>query len=411
MMERMETMKEIGNGVCAARGFRAAGVWCGIRKNRSKADLAMIVSDVPCTAAGVYTKNKVKGAPLTVTQAHLADGHAQAVICNSGNANTCAPNGLEIAEETCVLAAEALGLQPEDMIVGSTGVIGMEMSIEPFCYGIPLLVQALRPDGSEDAARAIMTTDTKVKEVAVEFSVGGVPCHLGAIAKGSGMIHPNMATMLCFITTDAAISAPMLRKALQEDVVDSFNQVSVDRDTSTNDTVTILANGLAGNREITEAGPDYDAFTEALAFVTQKMSFLIASDGEGASHTVVCRVSGAPDRDTARKISRSVISSNLFKAAVFGRDANWGRILCAIGYTDADFDVSTVDVTLQSSAGSVLVCRHAAHSPYSEEEAAKILAEEVITVLVDLHQGDGSATAWGCDLTYDYVKINGDYRT
>ncbi len=404
-------MKELQKGVCAPQGFRAAGIWCGIRKNQSKADLAMIVSDVPCTAAGVYTKNKVKGAPLLVTQAHLADGHAQAVICNSGNANTCAPNGMEIAEETCALAAEALGLRPEDLIVASTGVIGKEMDIEPFRRGIPQLAAALSPDGSEAAARAIMTTDTKVKEVAVEFTAGGKTCRLGGIAKGSGMIHPNMATMLCFLTTDAAVSPAMLQKALSEDVPDSFNQVSVDRDTSTNDTVTILANGLAGNPEIAAPGPDYDAFAAALAYVTRRMSFLIASDGEGASHTIVCQVTGAPDKETARAVSRSVISSNLFKAAIFGRDANWGRILCAIGYTEAEFDVSRVDVTLQSQAGSVLVCRQAAHSPYSEEEASKILSEEVVTVLVEMHQGSGEATAWGCDLTYDYVKINGDYRT
>ncbi len=404
-------MKELQKGVCAPQGFRAAGIWCGIRKNQSKADLAMIVSDVPCTAAGVYTKNKVKGAPLLVTRAHLADGHAQAVICNSGNANTCAPNGMEIAEETCALAAEALGLRPEDLIVASTGVIGKEMDIEPFRRGIPQLAAALSPDGSEAAARAIMTTDTKVKEVAVEFTAGGKPCRLGGIAKGSGMIHPNMATMLCFLTTDAAVSPAMLQKALSEDVPDSFNQVSVDRDTSTNDTVTILANGLAGNPEIAAPGPDYDAFAAALAHVTRRMSFLIASDGEGASHTIVCQVTGAPDKETARAVSRSVISSNLFKAAIFGRDANWGRILCAIGYTEAEFDVSRVDVTLQSKAGGVLVCRQAAHSPYSEEEASKILSEEVVTVLVEMHQGSGEATAWGCDLTYDYVKINGDYRT
>ncbi len=404
-------MKELQKGVCAPQGFRAAGIWCGIRKNQSKADLAMIVSDVPCTAAGVYTKNKVKGAPLLVTQAHLADGHAQAVICNSGNANTCAPNGMEIAEETCALAAEALGLRPEDLIVASTGVIGKEMDIEPFRRGIPQLAAALSPDGSEAAARAIMTTDTKVKEVAVEFTAGGKTCRLGGIAKGSGMIHPNMATMLCFLTTDAAVSPAMLQKALSEDVPDSFNQVSVDRDTSTNDTVTILANGLAGNPEIAAPGPDYDAFAAALAYVTRRMSFLIASDGEGASHTIVCQVTGAPDKETARAVSRSVISSNLFKAAIFGRDANWGRILCAIGYTEAEFDVSRVDVTLRSQAGSVLVCRQAAHSPYSEEEASKILSEEVVTVLVEMHQGSGEATAWGCDLTYDYVKINGDYRT
>ena len=404
-------MKEVIGGVCAPKGFRAGGIWCGIRKNKTKSDLAMIVSDTMCTAAGVYTKNKVKGAPIVVTKNHLADGHAQAVICNSGNANTCAPNGLEIAEETCALTAKALGLLPTDIIVASTGVIGKEMEIGPFATGIPQLADAITYEGSQAAAHAIMTTDTKLKEVAVEFTVGGKTCHMGAIAKGSGMIHPNMATMLCFITTDAAISAPMLQKALSDDVPDSFNQVSVDRDTSTNDTVTIMANGMAGNNEITGEGEDYKAFTEVLAFVTRKLSFCIAADGEGASRTIVCQVNGAPTKETARLVSRSVISSNLFKAAVFGKDANWGRILCAIGYTDAEFDIEPIDVTLSSKAGSLLVCEKAAHHEFSEEKALEILSEDVVTVEVEMHQGSGSATAWGCDLTYDYVKINGDYRT
>ena len=404
-------MKEVIGGVCAPKGFRAGGIWCGIRKNKSKSDLAMIVSDTMCTAAGVYTKNKVKGAPIVVTKAHLDDGHAQAVICNSGNANTCAANGLEIAEEICALTAKALGLLPTDIIVASTGVIGKEMEIEPFATGIPQLAKALSYEGGQAAANAIMTTDTKLKEVAVEFTLGGKTCRLGAIAKGSGMIHPNMATMLCFITTDAAISAPMLQKALSDDVPDSFNQVSVDRDTSTNDTVTIMANGLAGNDEITGEGEDYKVFTEALAFVTHKLSFAIAADGEGASRTIVCQVNGAPTKETARLVSRSVISSNLFKAAVFGKDANWGRILCAIGYTDAEFDIDPIDVTLSSKAGSLLVCEKAAHHEFSEEKALEILSEDVVTVEVEMHQGEGSATAWGCDLTYDYVKINGDYRT
>ena len=404
-------MKEVIGGVCAPKGFRAGGIWCGIRKNKTKSDLAMIVSDTMCTAAGVYTKNKVKGAPIVVTKNHLVDGHAQAVICNSGNANTCAPNGLEIAEETCALTAKALGLLPTDIIVASTGVIGKEMEIGPFVTGIPQLADAITYEGSQAAAHAIMTTDTKLKEVAVEFTVGGKTCHMGAIAKGSGMIHPNMATMLCFITTDAAISAPMLQKALSDDVPDSFNQVSVDRDTSTNDTVTIMANGMAGNDEITGEGEDYKTFTEALAFVTRKLSFCIAADGEGASRTIVCQVNGAPTKETARLVSRSVISSNLFKAAVFGKDANWGRILCAIGYTDAEFDIEPIDVTLSSKAGSLLVCEKAAHHEFSEEKALEILSEDVVTVEVEMHQGNGSATAWGCDLTYDYVKINGDYRT
>ena len=404
-------MKEIQNGICAAQGFRAAGIWCGIRKNKSKSDLAMIVSDVMCSAAGVYTKNKVKGAPLVVTKNHIADGRAQAVICNSGNANTCAPNGLEIAEKTCELAAKALNLKAEDMIIGSTGVIGKEMSIKPFESGIPELVAQLSYSGSAAAAYAIMTTDTKLKEVAVEFEIDGKICRLGAIAKGSGMIHPNMATMLCFITTDVSISAQMLQKALSADIVDSFNQISVDRDTSTNDTVTIMANGMAGNREIVQEDADYQVFTQALAYVTRKMSLMIAADGEGASKTIICTVTGAPDKETARLVSKSVISSNLFKAAMFGEDANWGRVLCAIGYTDINFDISKICVTLQSAGGSVLVCVNAAYHEFSEEAASKVLAEKEITVLVEMHQGNQSATAWGCDLTYDYVKINGDYRT
>jgi len=404
-------MKEIAGGVCAAKGYKAAGIWCGIRKNKTKNDLALIVSDAPCAAAGVYTKNKVKGAPIAVTKAHIADGCAQAVICNSGNANTCAPNGMEIAEQTCVLAAKALGLRPEDIVVASTGVIGQEMSLAPFETGIPPLAAKLSYDGSGEAAAAIMTTDTIRKEYAVEFTLGGRACRIGAIAKGSGMIHPNMATMLCFLTTDAAVSPAMLQKALSAQVVDSFNQVSVDRDTSTNDTAVVLANGLAGNPVIAADGPEFDAFSAALGAVMQRMSYLLASDGEGASKTIVCRVSGAPDKQTARVVSKSIISSNLFKAAMFGEDANWGRALCAIGYADADFDIGPVGVSLASAAGTVDVCEKAAYHPYSEEEAAKVLAEREITVLVRMNQGTAEATAWGCDLTYDYVKINGDYRT
>jgi len=404
-------MKVINGGICAAKGFRAAGIWCGIRKNKSKNDLALIVSDTMCAAAGVYTKNKVKGAPIEVTKAHIADGYAQAVICNSGNANTCAPNGVRLAEETCALAAKALGLKTEDIVVASTGVIGQEMSLEPFETGIPPLVKKLSADGSAEAAGAIMTTDTQLKEYAVEFPIGNKTCRIGAIAKGSGMIHPNMATMLCFLTTDAAVSPAMLQKALSAQVTDSFNQVSVDRDTSTNDTAVILANGLAGNAEITAEGESFDAFSAALGAVMQHMAYCLAADGEGASKTIICKVAGAPDKTIARAVSKSIISSNLFKAAMFGEDANWGRILCAIGYTDAEFDISKVCVSLASAAGRVDVCENAAYHPFAEEFAAKVLAEREITVLVDLRQGSAEATAWGCDLTYDYVKINGDYRT
>ncbi len=404
-------MKFVEKGLCAPKGFRAGGIWCGIRKNKTKKDLAMIVSDVPCTAAGVYTSNKVKGAPILVTKANLENGVAQAAICNSGNANTCAPGGLELAKATCALTAKALGLSSEDIIIASTGVIGQAMDMEPFETGIPKLVEALSYDGSDDAATAIMTTDTVKKELAVEFMLGDKTCHLGAIAKGSGMININMATMLSFITSDVAISAEMLEKALKSDILDSYNQVSVDGDTSTNDTLTIMANGMAGNTPITADGEDFKTFCEALALITCHMAYFIAKDGEGATKAITCVVSEAPSKEVARAVSKTVVSSSLLKAAIFGQDANWGRILCAIGYTPGDFSADCIDVVLASEAGEVFVCEQSAHKEFSEELAAKILAEDSINILVRMHQGSHSATAWGCDLTYDYVKINGDYRT
>lgn len=407
----MKDLTQISGGVCAAKGYQAGGVHCGIRKKRTKRDIALIVSDVPAHAAAVYTSNLVKGAPIVVTKKNIADGTAQAVICNSGNANTCNANGVEIAEQMCALSASALGLSPADVVVASTGVIGQPLSIEPIESHMAALVGALSYSGSDDAAEAIMTTDTKRKEIAFSFTVGGKECHIGGIAKGSGMIHPNLATMLVFVTTDCAISAGMLQKALSADVKTSFNMVSVDGDTSTNDMVTVLANGLAGNDEITAEGEDYDAFCHALHAVTVDLCRKIAGDGEGATRLISCILDGAKDDETARVVAKSVICSSLTKAAMFGADANWGRVLCAIGYSGADVDVTKVDVSFRSRAGEIPVCRDGAGVEFSEEKAKEILTESEIDILVSLHAGSGSAEAWGCDLTYDYVKINGDYRT
>ena len=404
-------MREIAGGVCAAKGFSANGVHCGIRKNQGKKDLSLIFSSVPCSAAAVYTTNLVKGAPLTVTKKHLSNGIAQAVICNSGNANTCNANGIEIAEEMSALAAKALGISSEDMIVASTGVIGQPLSIDPIAAGLPELVAGLSPEGGKAAAEGIMTTDTVMKEVAVEFTLGGKTCHLGGIAKGSGMIHPNMATMLVFLTTDAAITPAMLQKALSGDIAGTFNMLSIDGDTSTNDMVTVLANGLAGNPTVDAEGEDFTAFMKALNSVTIALCRKIAGDGEGATKLLECKVSGAADLDTAKTVAKSVICSSLLKAAMFGADANWGRVLCAIGYSGAQVDVQKVDVAFHSAAGTVEVCKNGAGLDFSEEFAKKVLLEKEIEILVELNSGEFSSTAWGCDLTYDYVKINGDYRT
>ena len=405
------TIQKIEGGICAAKGYTAAGVHCGIRHNTEKKDLSLIFSEVPATAAGVYTKNLVKGAPLEVTKAHLANGMAQAVICNSGNANTCNPDGIEIAEGMSDLCAKALSISTEDVVVASTGVIGLPLSLEPIAAGMPELVQALSVTGSDDAVEGIMTTDTVKKEIAVSFSIGDVECRLGGIAKGSGMIHPNMATMLVFLTTDAAITPQMLQKALSGDVADTFNMVSVDGDTSTNDMVTILANGMAGTPEICSDGADFAAFMQALNTVTVYLCRRIAGDGEGATKLLECKVSGARDIGTAKTVAKSVICSSLLKAAMFGADANWGRVLCAIGYSGADVDVSKIGVAFRSCAGTVSVCENGAGVAFSEEQAKTILLEKEIEILVSLHDGGAGATAWGCDLTYDYVKINGDYRT
>lgn len=404
-------MKLIEGGVTAAKGFTANGVHCGVRKNRTKRDLGLIFSSVEANAAAVYTTNLVKGAPLIVTKKHLTNGKAQAVICNSGNANTCNADGIEIAEKMSTLLADAAGISADDVVVASTGVIGQPLNIEPIASGIPALVEGLSESGSADAAEAIMTTDTIKKEVAVEFELDGKTCHVGGIAKGSGMIHPNMATMLVFITSDVAISAEMLQKAISTDVKSSFNMVSVDGDTSTNDMAVVLANGLAGNTEIVCDGDSFAKFMRALNTVTVGLCRMLAGDGEGATKLLECKVTGAKDEKNAKTIAKSVICSSLLKAAMFGADANWGRVLCAIGYSGADTDVNAIDVSFVSDKGKIEVCRAGSGVDFSEEKAKEILLEKEITVEVTLGDGDASATAWGCDLTYDYVKINGDYRT
>ena len=400
----------IEGGVCAAKGFRANGVHCGIRKNRTKRDLALIVSEVPAAAAAVYTTNLVKGAPLTVTKKHLANGRAQAIVCNSGNANTCNADGIEIAEGMCAITASALGIQADDVVVASTGVIGQRLSLEPIAAGMESLVSGLG-NHSDLAAEGIMTTDTIKKELAVEFEIGGKVCHMGGIAKGVGMIHPNMATMLVFITTDAAISPALLQKALSGDVEKTFNMVSVDGDTSTNDMVTVLANGMANNPLIDKEDDSFATFMTALNTITVALCRTLAGDGEGATKLLECHVSGALDCGAAKTVAKSVICSSLFKAAMFGADANWGRVLCAIGYSGASVDVSRIGVAFRSAAGCITVCENGAGVDFSEEVAKTILSEKEIEVLVTLGDGTAEATAWGCDLTYDYVKINGDYRT
>lgn len=404
-------MESVKGGVCAAKGFKASGIHCGIRKNRTKRDLALIYSEKPANAAAVYTTNLVKGAPLTVTKAHLTDGKAQAVICNSGNANTCNANGVEIAEQMSELLANELNISAQDVIVASTGVIGQPLDIEPVKNGIPSLVGGLSYDNGSAAAEAIMTTDTRLKEAALSFNIGGKECHIGGIAKGSGMIHPNMATMLVFITTDCAISSEMLQKALSSDIQSTFNMISIDGDTSTNDMVTVLANGMAGNDEITGEGKAFDIFMRALNTVNIYLCRLIAGDGEGATKLIECKVNGAKDESTAKTVAKSVICSSLTKAAMFGADANWGRVLCAIGYSGADVDTAKIDVAFKSAKGEIAVCKNGSGIPFSEEKAKEILLENEIEILVGLNSGEGRAAAWGCDLTYDYVKINGDYRT
>lgn len=410
----MENFKVIEGGVCAAKGYKASGVYCGIKENPTKKnDICLVVSDVMCNAAGVYTSNKVKGAPVIVTKNNLAKsgGKAKAVIANSKNANTCNADGEEKAMEMCRLAADALGILPEQVIVASTGVIGQILPIEPVVSAVPELVKKLAYDGNIEAATAIMTTDTVKKEYAVEFVIGGKTCKMGGMAKGSGMIHPNMATTLNFITTDCAVSSEMLQKALSEIVKITYNCLSVDGDQSTNDTCMLMANGLAENAEISSEGAEFDTFKAALYQVMANLTRMLAKDGEGATKLLTCVCSCAPDLDTAIIVAKSVIRSPLFKCAMFGSDANWGRILCAVGYAEADFDINKVDVDLASKVGRFAVCRNGAGVDFSEEEAKKVLSEDEIEIYISLNSGDASATAWGCDLTYDYVKINGDYRS
>ena len=407
------TMKQVEGGVCAAAGFSANGLNCGLNPDRNKNDLALIWSEKECTAAAVYTTNKVKGAPILVTKKHLAatGNKARAVIVNSKNANTCNADGEEKAQMMCDLAAAELGIKADEVIVASTGVIGQKLPIEPIRDHVQELARGLSPQNHGKAANAIMTTDTYAKETAVSFTLDGKTCTVGGMAKGSGMIHPNMATTLNFVTTDVAISSEMIQKALSEIVKVTYNCLSIDGDTSTNDMVSILANGMAENTPVTAEGEDYDTFRQALYQVLMTLTKMLAKDGEGASKMLECTCSGAPDQDTAIIIAKSVIRSPLFKCAMFGEDANWGRILCAIGYADAEFDINKVDVDLASSKGTIAVCRNAAGVDFSEEKAKEILEEDEIYINIDLHQGEASAKAWGCDLTYDYVKINGDYRS
>ena len=411
-------MHIISGGVTAPKGFQAAGIHCGIKDNFTtpqpeKKDLAMILSAVPCAAAGTFTRNVVKADPVILTREHLADHKAQGIIFDSGNANACAPMGEENAERVCAAAAKAIGCPAEDIVAASTGVIGQTLNVSVIEAGMPELYSSVShsPEGSDAAAHAIMTTDTVKKELAVETTIGGRTVRIGGIAKGSGMIHPNMGTMLCFLTTDCAISPEMIKTALLETVNISFNRISVDGDTSTNDTCCVLANGLAGNALITEKGEDYDAFLEALQALCVTLAKKMASDGEGARHLLTCTVSGAKEEGQAETIAKSVISSTLTKAAIFGADANWGRVLCAMGYSGADFDPETVDVSFASAAGEIAVCQQGRGLPFDEDLAKKILTEHDVEILVDLHSGSAQCTCWGCDITYDYIKINGDYRT
>lgn len=404
-------IKFTDGGVTAPKGFTANGIHCGIRKSKDKKDLALIFCEKECDTAAVYTQNLVCGAPITVTKNNISDGKARAVVCNSGIANTCNADGIEKAEGMCEITANALGISKSDIIVASTGVIGQPLDLEPVKDGMDELVSGLNKNGSDSAANAIMTTDTVKKEFACELTLGGKPCHIGAISKGSGMIHPNMATMLAFITTDANISSEMLKSSLLEVVADSFNMLSVDGDTSTNDTVAILASGLCENERITEKNDDYRTFTLALSSICEKLVKLMAKDGEGATKLVECVVTGASDVKTAKTCAKAVICSSLVKAAMFGSDANWGRILCALGYSGVDIDVHRVDVKFSSDGGEIEVCKDGSGIDFSEELAKKVLSCDEVYILVDLKSGVSCATAYGCDLTYDYVKINGDYRT
>ena len=406
-------MNHISGGVCAAQGYKAAGTHCGLKKK--KPDLALIYSITPAVAAATYTTNVVKAAPLHVTKRHLADGMLQAVVVNSGNANACAPDGEENARAMCASAAKALGLSTEQVAVSSTGVIGVSLTpkMELIQAGITALAGQLADtaQAADTAAYAIMTTDLTKKEVAAQITLGGEPVRIGGMAKGSGMIHPNMGTMLGFLTTDAAISSEMLEQALQQAVNRTFNRISVDGDTSTNDFCLILANGLAENPVITTENADYETFVDALTALCTHLARLIAADGEGATHLITCTVQKASDEDSATAIAKSVISSSLVKSAVFGQDANWGRILCAAGYSGVLFDPNTVTISFASQGGEILVCKDGQGVSFNEEHALEVLAPFEVEIHIDLAQGTAAATCWGCDLTYEYVKINGEYRT
>lgn len=407
-------MKQIEGGVCAAQGFRAAGIHVGVKTHQEwKKDVALIVSDVDCAAAAVYTTNVVKAAPIHIDKLHLANGRARAILANSGNANACAPHGEEHAQRMCAAAAKAIGCKTEDVVVSSTGVIGQTINVQVIEEGAPKLAAALERSAaaSDAAAHAIMTTDTTKKELALETVIGGKTVRIGGIAKGSGMIHPNMGTMLCFLTTDCAITPEMIRTALLETVGVTFNRISVDGDTSTNDTCCVLANGLAGNALIAEKNQDYTAFLEALQTLCAALAKSMASDGEGAKHLITCTVSGAESEAVAETLAKSVISSTLTKAAIFGADANWGRVLCAMGYSGAKFDPDTVDVSFASAAGTVAVCAKGRGLNFDEALAKQVLTEHDVEILISLQGGGAACTCWGCDITYDYIKINGDYRT
>ena len=411
-------MNIITGGVTAPKGFQAAGIHCGIKDNFTtpqpdKKDLAMILSSVPCAAAGTYTRNVVKADPVILTKEHLADHQARGIIFDSGNANACAPKGRENAQRMAQAAAAATGLRPQDFAVCSTGIIGVELNIQAIEKGVPSLVAALAdtPQASLDAAHAILTTDLKVKEIAVTVELGGNPVTIGAIAKGSGMIHPNMGTMLCGITTDCAIDGALLQDMLRQVVTKTFNRITVDGDTSTNDTCVVLANGLAGNPAITGPGEDYDIFFAALRHVCEYEAKMIASDGEGAGRLITCTVMGAETEEQAEQMAKAVVRSPLVKCAVFGTDANWGRVLCAIGYSGAQFDPKDVEVKFLSRAGELLVCAGGQGVAFDEALAKRVLSEDEVVIQVTLTSGSATCSCWGCDLTYDYVKINGDYRS
>ena len=404
-------MKEISGGVCAPQGFTAAGIHSGIRKNKDRLDLALISCEKECNAAATFTTNRVKAAPVYLDMQNIKSGKMQAVIVNSGNANACAPNGMENAVKMCKVTADALNIAPERVFVCSTGVIGVEIDTTPVENAMPALTAMLSKEGAEAAAQAILTTDLVKKEIALEASLGGKTVKIGAIAKGSGMIHPNMGTMLCFITTDAAISSELLNTALKDTVKKTFNRVSVDGDTSTNDTAVILASGLAGNAEITDKGADYDAFCDMLYKVCEYLARAIARDGEGATRLITCAVSGAKDEKSAEKLAKSVIGSSLTKAAMFGSDANWGRVICAMGYSGEEFDPEKVSISFKSVKGEILVCEAGRGLVFDEDLAKEILSQDEVIICCELSEGEGDATVWGCDLTYDYVKINGDYRS